>query len=233
MRCEVRRCIVAYHEAAGSDSLSLAPSPLPCLAGVSAAQLRVAESVETFYTDSSEAAVAATAYKRAADDLDGRVARELDPPFRATVLEPIGKLQSYFPEINKNIEKHNRKQIDYDAARTKHRKLIEKPSDDPSKLPRAEKELEDAKIVYETLDAQLKEELPQLHSLRVPYLNPSFEAMIKMQAKFAEEGYEKMGGVQRFFSESVRDEYANGQLDGQVENILQEMRQLSICGMSS
>ncbi len=57
--------------------------------------------------------------------------------------------------------------------------------------------------------------------------------MVKMQAKFAEQGYEKMGGVQRFFSENVRDDYANGALDGQVENILQEMRQLSICGMAN
>ncbi|KDN52211.1 BAR-domain-containing protein [Tilletiaria anomala UBC 951] len=206
---------------------------LDAVRGISAAQLRIAESVESFYSDASEPAIAANAYKRAADDLDGRIARDLDPPFRATVLEPIGKLSSYFPEINKNIEKRNKKLLDYDAARAKHRKLQEKPSDDPSKLPRAEKELEDAKLLFETLDDQLREELPQLHSLRIPYLDPSFEAMIRMQAKFAEEGYEKMGGVQRFFNDSVRDDYASGNLDSQVENVLQEMRQLSICGMGS
>lgn len=96
---------------------------------------------------------------------------------------------------------------------------------------RAEKEMEDAKILFETLDEQLKEELPQLHALRVPFLDPSFEAMVRMQAKFAEDGYEKMGGVQRFFADSIRDDYANGRLDSQVENVLNEMRGLSICGM--
>lgn len=47
------------------------------------------------------------------------------------------------------------------------------------------------------LNDQLIAELPQLLNLRVPYFDPSFEAMIRMQAKFAEEGYEKLSGVQR------------------------------------
>lgn len=121
--------------------------------------------------------------------------------------------------------------MDYDAARSRHRKLIDKPSEDPSKLPRAEKELEDAKNIYEAMNAQLMDELPQLLDLRIPYLNPSFEAMVRMQARFAEEGYEKLGGVQRYFAEGVREEYADGQLDAQVEGVLQEMRELSICAM--
>lgn len=47
------------------------------------------------------------------------------------------------------------------------------------------------------LNDQLIAELPQLLDLRVPYFDPSFEAMIRMQSKFAEEGYEKLSGVQR------------------------------------
>jgi hypothetical protein len=202
------------------------------LSALSSAQARVAETVDGFYNDSSEAAIAANAYKRAVDELDTKTARELDVPYRATVLEPIGKLCSYFPEINKTIEKRNKKLLDYDAARTKHRKLIDKPSDDPSKLPRAEKEMEDAKAIFEGMNNQLMEELPQLIDLRIPYLDPSFEAMIRMQAKFAEEGYEKMGGVQRYFADGVREEYADGQLDAQVEGVLQEMKELSICAMA-
>lgn len=82
--------------------------------------------------------------------------------------------------------------------------------------PRAEKELEDTKVIFEAMNDQLMEELPQLVDLRIPYLDPSFEAMVRMQARFAEEGYEKMGGVQRFFAEGVREDYADGQLDAQV-----------------
>lgn len=47
------------------------------------------------------------------------------------------------------------------------------------------------------LNEQLISELPQLLDLRVPFFDPSFEAMIRMQCKFAEEGYEKLSGVQR------------------------------------
>lgn len=76
---------------------------------LSSAQARIAETIDGFYSDSSEAAMAANAYKRAADELDSKTARELDAPYRATVLEPIGKLCSYYPEINKTIEKRNKK----------------------------------------------------------------------------------------------------------------------------
>jgi hypothetical protein len=48
------------------------------------------------------------------------------------------------------------------------------------------------------LNQQLIGELPQLLDLRIPYFDPSFEAMIRMQCKFAEEGYEKLSGVQRY-----------------------------------
>ena len=53
--------------------------------------------------------MAANSYKRAVEELDTKTARELDAPYRATVLEPVGKLCSYFPEINKTIEKRNKK----------------------------------------------------------------------------------------------------------------------------
>jgi amphiphysin len=35
----------------------------------------------------------------------------------------------------------------------------------------------------------------------------------------------------RYFSENIRDDYANGQLDVQVENVLAEMKELAIYGV--
>jgi len=116
----------------------------------------------------------------------------------------------------RNSEFYPAQMIDYDAARSKLRKLIDKPSEDPTKLPRAQQENDEAKEVFDLLNDQLIAELPQLLDLRVPYFDPSFEAMIRLQCKFAEEGYEKMSGVQRYFEDSVRDDYAAGQLDAQV-----------------
>lgn len=94
----------------------------------------------------------------------------------------------------------------------------------------AQQELDEAKEVFDLLNDQLVREIPILLEQRVPYFDPSFEAMIRMQCKFAEEGYEKLSGVQRYFEDSVRDDYAAGQLDAQVEGVLQEMRELSIYG---
>lgn len=63
--------------------------------------------------------------------------------------------------------------------------------------PQAQQEHDDTKEIFELLNDQLIAELPQLLDLRVPYFDPSFEAMIRMQCKFAEEGYEKLSAVQR------------------------------------
>jgi len=206
---------------------------LDAMRAMTAAQSRLAETIETFYGSAdgaSDGAMAGHAYKRSVDDLDGSVGRELDQPYRTTISEPLGKMNAYFPIVNEHISKRNKKMIDYDASRSKLRKLIDKPSEDPTKLPRAQQEHDDAKEVFDVLNDQLISELPQLLDLRVPFFDPSFEAMIRMQCKFAEEGYEKMSGVQRYFDDSVRDDYAAGQLDAQVEGVLQEMRELSICG---
>ncbi|KAI3623180.1 hob3 [Malassezia furfur] len=174
---------------------------------LAASQARIGDTIEGFYSDSTETAMVASTYKRAVEELDARTAKELDLPYRATVLDPISKLSSYFPEVNKLIEKRNRKLLDYDAARSRHKKLV-----------------------FEAIDQQLMNELPQLVDMRVPYLDPSLEMMIRAQIKFAQEGYEQLGSVQRYFPEHVRNEYAEGQLDTQVEGVLQEMRALSICG---
>ncbi|TFK17146.1 BAR-domain-containing protein [Coprinopsis marcescibilis] len=200
---------------------------------MTSAQARIADTIEIFYgaaDRSSEGAMAGHAYKRSVDDLDSGFTRELDVPYRTAISEPLGKMCAYFPITNEHIAKRNKKLLDYDSARSKLKKLIDKPSEDPTKLPRAQQEHDEAKEVFDMLNDQLIAELPQLLDLRVPYFDPSFEAMIRMQAKFAEEGYEKLSGVQRYFSDHVRDDYAAGQLDAQVEGVLAEMRELSICG---
>ncbi|KAH9993623.1 BAR-domain-containing protein [Russula vinacea] len=190
------------------------------LPAMSSAQLRLAETIDTFYGASdkaSDSAMAAHAYRRSVEELDSGIGRELEAPYRSTILDPLGKMNLYFPTINEHISKRNKKLLDFDAARSKARKLAEKPSEDATKLPKAQQELDEAKEVFDLLNDQLVREIPILLEQRVPYFDPSFEAMIRMQCKFAEE-------------DSVRDDYAAGQLDAQVEGVLQEMRELSIYG---
>lgn len=131
---------------------------------------------------------------------------------------------------NLGIKKRGHKLLDYDSLRAKVKKLAEKPDKDVTKLPRAEKEMEMAKAAYEQLNEQLSTELPQLIDLRVPYLDPSFEALVKIQLRFCAEAYSRMAQVQQYLDADTREQYAQGHLDARVEQVLQEIRELSIGG---
>jgi bridging integrator 3 len=149
---------------------------------------------------------------------------------RTTVLEPISRFCAYFPDINECIKKRNNKLLDYDAVRSRVKKLVEKPDKDVTKLPRTEREAEVAKQAYEQLNEQLFTELPQLIDLRVPYLDPSFEALVKIQLRFCAEAYSRMAQVQQYLDADTRDQYARGDLDNRVEQVLSEIRELTIAG---
>ena len=97
------------------------------------------------------------------------------------MLEPVGKLNSYYTAINAAITKRNHKagqasntlarltgkMTDYDAARARMKKLVEKPSDDTTKLPRAQTEHDEARDIFNVLNDQLISELPMLLDLRI------------------------------------------------------------------
>ncbi|KAK4548427.1 hypothetical protein LTR36_009337 [Oleoguttula mirabilis] len=91
-------------------------------------------------------------------------------------------------------------------------------------------ELAQAKAAYDQLNEQLTSELPQLIDLRVPYLDPSFEALVKIQLRFCAEAYSRMAQVQQYLDASTRDQYASGDLDARVEDVLGQIRELSIAG---
>ncbi|KAM3065621.1 BAR adaptor protein Hob3 [Clarireedia jacksonii] len=183
---------------------------------MTASQMRIAETIDAFYGDAGAKDGVSRSYKQAVEDLDAETIKALDGPYRTN--HPIG------------IKKRNHKLLDYDAMRAKVKKLVEKPDKDVTKLPRAEKEAEMAKAAYEQLNDQLFNELPQLIDLRVPYLDPSFEALVKIQLRFCAEAYSRMAQVQQYLDADTREQYAQGQLDSRVEQVLQEIRELSISG---
>ncbi|KAG9302388.1 hypothetical protein G9A89_011438 [Geosiphon pyriformis] len=196
---------------------------LDSLRAMTAAQVRIAETVEHFYED-SENALGGAKYKQTVERLDAECRTYLDDPYRHTVLEPLGRFCAYFPDINDSIKRRQKKLLDYDAMRSKVRKLVDKPSDDPNKLPRAEAQANESRELYNSLNTQLVTELPKLIDLRVPFIDPTFEALVKIQLKFCQESYDGLSSLQQYFP---KDKHA----DGQVEEVLQQMRDLAICGM--
>jgi len=202
---------------------------LDSLRAMTASQMRIAETIDAFYGDSGATDGVSRSYKQAVEDLDAETVKALDGPYRTTVLEPINRFCAYFPDINECIKKRNHKMLDYDSMRSKVKRLTEKPDKDPAKLPRTEKE-QMAKVAYDQLNEQLMSELPQLIDLRVPYLDPTFEALVKIQLRFCAEAYSRMAQVQQYLDASTRDQYASGDLDARVEDVLGQIRELSIAG---
>ncbi|CAG8503244.1 9339_t:CDS:2 [Paraglomus brasilianum] len=198
---------------------------LNSLRSMISAQTRIAETVDHFYQGSSDNNYTGSRYKQVADQLDVDCKELLVEPYKTTVSEPINRFSGYFPEINDAIKKRNKKLLDYDSQRAKVRKLVEKPSsDDPDKLPRAEQQLNEAREIYESLNNQLVTEMPELVDLRVPYLDPSFEALVKIQLRFCQESYDAFGSLNSEFP-------SDREVDGKVEEVLQQMKDLTICGM--
>lgn len=206
---------------------------LDSLRAMTASQTRIAETIDAFYGDAGTRDGVSKYYLTAVQELDSETVKALDGPFRETVLEPITRFCAYFNDINEAIKKRNHKLMDYDALRAKVKRLIEKPSDDATKLPRLEKDLEMSKDVYEQLNAQLTDEIPKLIDLRVPYLDPSFEALVKIQLRFCTESYTRLAQIQQYLDASTREEYATGQLDNKVEEVLNSMQELSITSLGA
>ncbi|GAA5887276.1 hypothetical protein JCM3774_000619, partial [Rhodotorula dairenensis] len=83
---------------------------LDAVRSVSASSTRIGNTLDLFFgTDSGEQAISANAYKRAVEELEGEIARTMDAPYRATVLEPIGKFAAHLPEVNNAISKRQKK----------------------------------------------------------------------------------------------------------------------------
>lgn len=222
-------------EKAGKELQKEAKGYLDSLRAVTASQVTIAEVISDLYDDAKASSASASNvgnyYLQCVKDFDSETVKQLDGPFRETVLDPISKFATYFEEIENAIKKREHKKQDYDAAKSKVRRLIDKPAKDASKLPRSEKELAFAKEIYDNLNDQLKTELPQLVSLRVPYYDPSFEALVKIQLRFCTEGYTRLAQIQQYLDQQSREDYANGLLDQRIDDLLQQMSNLNICAL--
>ncbi|CCK70405.1 BAR domain-containing protein KNAG_0E01400 [Huiozyma naganishii CBS 8797] len=220
---------------AGDELQKEAKGYLDSIRAVTASQVTIAEVISSLYDDSKYISGGGynvgNYYLQSVQDFDSETVKQLDGPFRETVLDPITKFSSYFKEIDEAIKKRSHKKQDYDAAKAKVRRMIDKPAKDASKLPKAERELQIAKDIYDNLNDQLKMELPQLVSLRVPYYDPSFEALVKIQMRFCTEGYTRLAQIQQYLDPQSRDDYANGLLDDKIADLLKQMATLDICAL--
>ena len=159
--------------------------------------------------------------------------QEVQHPYLKTVLNPTARFNSYHIEINEAIKKRKHKQLDYDTMRSKLKKLMENPqstSEYDEKLATAQVEMENAQSTYNTLDQQLKDEIPKFINYRIPFIDASFESFVKIQLLFFNENFKVLNGLQPKLDAKVRQDFATGKLDERIDNILGKMKQLNITG---
>ncbi|KAL2918292.1 BAR adaptor protein Hob3 [Polyrhizophydium stewartii] len=197
---------------------------LDAVRATTVAQQRVAEVIDNFYDEASPLHKAGRLYRDATSRMDEEVRTEMDSNYRVTVLDPVGRLIGVFPDFNEAIKKRSKKLLDYDRLRSNVRRLVDKPSEDISRLPKAEAEANQARDIYDNINRQLLADIPELINMRVAYLNPSFEAIVKSQLAFNEGAFHKLDAVRASFPPG----FERG-LEGRVEGVLQQMRELSIC----
>lgn len=199
------------------------------LQGLANSQGKVADVLASFYGNNTKSV--AKEYAEAIKGIQQEAIPALDHPYRQTVLNPVGRFNSYFVDVNEAIKKRARKKLDYDSMRSKVRKLMDSGNEEvlhEGKVREQQQELAVAEEAYDGLNEQLKSELPRLMDLRVLYLNPLFEAFVKIQLRYFHENYERLSRVQRGVDAQTRADFANGRLEGKIDGILHKMGELNI-----
>ncbi|ODV78280.1 BAR-domain-containing protein [Suhomyces tanzawaensis NRRL Y-17324] len=164
---------------------------------------------------------------------------ELEPVYNQTVLNPLARFNSYFVDVNDVIKKRGRKMLDYDALRAKKHKIDrakssgeqESPDEDEaaSDLTR-EADLNALALAYHVINDQLKEDLPKLINLRTPFLDPSFEAFVKIQLRFFNDNYHHLGKLQLKLDAQTKQDYMTGELENRIDRVLAKIKALNIAG---
>lgn len=203
------------------------------LRALTTAQAGVTEVLSDFY--GTEENNIAHVYHNAMKGIITSGVDELEKPFSQTVLNPLERFNSYYVDVNEAIKKRAHKKLDYDSLQNKVRRLsdvanLDKASVealDDTKFREAEQQFHEAEEKYTKLNSQLKEELPELIAMRIPYLNPSFEAFVKIQLRFFSENYARMEEVQKKLDAQTREDFASGKLEERMDEVLGQIKKLS------
>lgn len=203
------------------------------LGTLATAQLNLGDTLAGFYGLDEDAKSIAKEYSLATNTISAETLEGLDQPFLQTVLNPIDRFNSYYVDMNEAIKKRAHKKLDYDSLRNKVRKLSDNPDADPAaeiKLKDSSAQLALAEEVYNRLNLQLKSELPRLMDLRISYLNPLFEAFVKLQLRYFSENHRHLKEVQKKLDAKTRTDFKNGHLERRLDDILGKVKELNIAG---
>lgn len=104
--------------------------------------------------------------------------------------QAVRTMESYvsqFPDAKEKVAKRGRKLVDYDSSLRHLEALQTAKKRDDVKINKAEEEMNAAKRVYESINSELKEELPQLYDSRIGCYVSVFSALSNLRDIFYRE----------------------------------------------
>ena len=157
--------------------------------------------------------------------LDNEVRQTMDEPFRKNILDPVNKYMACFSFFDELIKKRGRKLIDYDAAKSKVRKLSDQPSADTSKMPIQEQEAMKTKIIYDEINSRLLSDIPAFIDLRTPYFDPIFKSLLSLQYSTSNHYAIELNNLRPTFEQTF---HGNSDLIAQMDSAIDQLRELPI-----
>ncbi|XP_052804232.1 bridging integrator 2-like isoform X2 [Mya arenaria] len=103
------------------------------------------------------------------------------------VQEPLTKYLTNFPGIKLRISKRGRKLTDYDNAKHNLEVLQNGKKKDDAKVTKAQEDLEQAQKIYDDLNNELHQELPEFYDSRVRFYGSLFESLFTAENVFQSE----------------------------------------------
>ncbi|XP_076598144.1 bridging integrator 2a [Chaetodon auriga] len=104
--------------------------------------------------------------------------------------QAIHTMESYvsqFPDAREKIAKRGRKLVDYDSSRHHLEALQTAKKRDDVKINKAQEEMNAAKSIYEGINSELKEELPELYESRIGCYITVFSSVANLREIFYKE----------------------------------------------
>ncbi|XP_061758605.1 bridging integrator 2a isoform X2 [Nerophis ophidion] len=104
--------------------------------------------------------------------------------------QAVRTMESYvgqFPDVREKVAKRGRKLVDYDSSRHHLEALQTAKKRDDVKISKAEEEMTSTKRVYDAINSELKEELPELHESRIGCYVTVFSAVSSVRDVFYRE----------------------------------------------
>ncbi|KCV73177.1 hypothetical protein H696_00720 [Fonticula alba] len=169
------------HQAAIGTSFEQVFAPVSSRVGAAAAS-SAEQSPQLASTSVNAQSIAS--YVGVSKDWNERQLQIMLDSLEAVVVKPCEELMEIVKAARSTIDKRNRKHVDYDRYYTALKKAQEKENSNPSDMLRAEQNYNEAKAQYDYYNELCKNEVPLLYDMRVAFMDPVIEMLVRFQFGF-------------------------------------------------